>query len=236
MAYTRRRCGQLRRRVFGAPAVYADRGSGRVSPEFVYDSDAGLRRVEYEVIQQMKSGCRLYTPKWTTGWGDQMTFVRLRWKRILYLLPPTCLRQHGCSGFRADESISALREGTVQYVATYAEAFGGGNAAGVRRSKLPGTERSTSGGSGDRIFFGIHDWHPESDVPVFAVGTGERGIRRPAFRWAPYAIRYKRIAGVYAVDLALVFLSGIEAKVVDAESRCSLVAHAVDAQHFAGRR
>jgi hypothetical protein len=78
-------------------------------------------------------------------------------------------------------------------------------------------------------------WHPESDVPFLPWGLASVDIPTACFQVDTYAYTNKRIAWSMLFDLALVFHPGYEAKFRDAgHPGARFVAHAVDAQHFAG--
>jgi hypothetical protein len=78
-------------------------------------------------------------------------------------------------------------------------------------------------------------WHPESDAPFLPWGLTSVNIPTACFQVDTYAYTEKRIAWSRLFDFVLVFHPGYEAKFRDAGHRgARFIAHAVDAEHFAG--
>jgi hypothetical protein len=78
-------------------------------------------------------------------------------------------------------------------------------------------------------------WHPESDVPYLPWGLASADIPTLCFQVDTYAYTSKRIAWSMLFDFVLVFHPGYESKFRNAgHAGARFVAHAVDAQQFAG--
>jgi hypothetical protein len=78
-------------------------------------------------------------------------------------------------------------------------------------------------------------WHPESDVPYLPWGLASVDIPTLCFQVDTYVYTRKRIAWSMLFDLVLVFHPGYDSTFRDAgNAGARFVAHAVDAQHFAG--